>query len=840
MWQSKHIRITFLTPRLVRLEASADGQFEDRQTLAVQNRKFATVQIAEVDREDWIELSSSLVTVRLLKSATELTADSVNVVYQLQGKSVTWWPGKPDPLNLGGAIRTLDKCDGDTLYEAGFGTQGKTITLEPGLLSRAGASVFDDSNSIVLSEDKGRQWVKAREPGLRQDLYVFAYGTQYQEALADAAKLFGSQPLPPRYAFGLWYCRYWAYLDRELEGMVEKRRAQKLPLDVLSIDMDWHCQGWTGFSWDHRYFSNPDDFLAHLKSHNLHICLNLHPAEGFAAHEDQYKIAQKSLKSPDDSTIEFDCVSPEVMSQYFETFLRPIEKAGVDFWWLDWQQGDKSKLDGLDPLPWLNQLHWEDQQQAYPDKRPICFSRYGGLGSGRHPVGFSGDTYVSWKSLEFQPYMTATAANVLYGYWSHDIGGHFHGELDGELFTRWMQFGALSPVLRVHGTKQSSNDRQFWHFGWPWAELMESTVQKRYELIPYLYSEARKTVDTGISLCRPLYLHHPNEEESYNASGEYYLGDHLLAAPVTVPVDQASQLATKHLWLPPGTWCDMATGEFLNGSQEISRDYLIEESPVFAKCGSVLPGQREATWCPPGSYRHLLITLIPGASGSYSLYEDDGESIEYRQGKSALIHCNQTQNGQAIIFEIQHGGGEFKGYLATRQLSLRLLGLCIPRKVALNGQEIPWSRRPKVGCWHIDADRGELCISCGEVSLSRRNRVDIELQDCGTQITFPVAGVARRLYWAFHHARVLEMEWERQIGGMAQISARIAHAPESATQEITALKEQLSKFLDAYASIHDDVSQQKRYTEKKLVGLGIACNLLKATAQLIARPTAAV
>ena len=154
----------------------------------------------------------------------------------------------------------------------------------------------------------------------------------------------------------------------------------------------------------------------------------------------------------------FDITDPEFLEAYFETVLHPMEKEGVDFWWLDWQQGNTTKIEGLDPLWMLNHYHYLDSRRL--GTRGLTFSRYAGPGSHRYPVGFSGDTVISWESLDFQPYFTANASNIGYGWWSHDIGGHMLGVRDDELTTRWVQFGVFSPINRLHSTDNPFNGKE--------------------------------------------------------------------------------------------------------------------------------------------------------------------------------------------------------------------------------------------------------------------------------------------------------------------------------------------------------------------------------------------
>ncbi len=154
--------------------------------------------------------------------------------------------------------------------------------------------------------------------------------------------------------------------------------------------------------------------------------------------------------------VKFDIVNPRFAENYFKILHHPLEQQGIDFFWLDWQQEGTTGLAGLNPTFWLNYVHSTDMERR--GKRPLIYHRWGGLGNHRYQIGFSGDTISTWESLTFQPYFTATAANVGYGYWSHDIGGHMPGKVDPEMYTRWVQFGAFSPDP-AHALDQESRSR---------------------------------------------------------------------------------------------------------------------------------------------------------------------------------------------------------------------------------------------------------------------------------------------------------------------------------------------------------------------------------------------
>ncbi len=547
-------RFTVLTERLLRVEWSPTGEFTNFATFAFPNRRREHPPTFAV-RDDgtwlWIETGSLTLTYRLGSGA--FTSENLAISFQLGAETRTWRPGQPDLGNLGGTRRTLDLTGGDA-------------PLEPGLVSRDGWAVVDDSSGVVLLPDDG--WVSARPHESEQDWYFFGYGHDYADALAEYTLFGGAVPLIPRYVLGVWWSRFWPYSDADLQKLVTDFADHHLPLDVLVIDMDWHLPGqWTGYTWNHALFPDPGSFLEQMHARGLHVTLNLHPADGIHPHEAAYEDMALALGmlTSDRSPIPFRIADRQFAQLYFTSLHHPLEEQGVDFWWIDWQQGENTEIAGLDPLLWLNHLHFTDARRR--GRRPLIFSRWGGLGNHRYPIGFSGDTFGGWATLASLPRFTATAANVGFGWWSHDIGGHF-GAVDSEIFTRWIQFGAVSPCLRLHAAKHVLSERRPWAFPQALAAIRHA-FELRYQLIPYLYTMARHTHERGVAVCRPMYYTYPEHESAYLARGQYQLGDDLLAAPITEPADTDTGLATKDVWIPPGRWYYFDTGTAVVGPRWI-------------------------------------------------------------------------------------------------------------------------------------------------------------------------------------------------------------------------------------------------------------------------------
>ncbi len=696
VYEAPNVRISLLTPRFARFEYAADNVFEDRETLAVLNRDLDKVKFVQkrVGAENVIDTGEMKIFHK--PDGKKLSSANLRVEFSCAGKAAAWTPGQRDSGNLLGTVRTLDRCDGDMVISRNketLETRKSKLKLGSGFVSRDGWSLVDDSANVVVTRVNGRKWVAPRAEKPLQDWYLLAYGHDYRRALADAAEVFGSQPLPPRYAFGYWYCRYWAYSDQEIEDLLDGLDRSGTPVDVMVVDMDWHLDGWTGYTWDRRYFPDPDGFLREMHRRGLKVTLNLHPADGVGRHEAVFEKFARAMKLDPKKIdrVPFDITSPEYMKHYFEILHHPEERRGVDFWWMDWQQGESTAMRGLDTLPWINHLHWEDMQKQ--KRRPLIFSRFGGVGSGRYVIGFSGDTYANWRSLAYQPYFTATSANVLYGYWSHDIGGHMPGNVEPELYMRWVQYGVYTPILRTHTTKHFLADRRFTAYPEPFSTLMSEAVRKRYELVPYIYSECRRTLEDAVSLVYPLYYDYPEDEQAYRAKNEFFFGSRMLVSPVVEPADPKSELAKVKVYLPEGEWYDTVRGRTLSGPCEFTEHCLYDEIPVYVRAGSIIPGQRDAKRLDEKSYSRLTVNVYPGKAGSYDLYEDDGLEPDYFSGNHAYIRMSHSKRGGVRKVTLKLLRGKFSGFLARREVEFRLYGVVPPEKVKLDGKAVAWCRR---------------------------------------------------------------------------------------------------------------------------------------------------
>ena len=810
---SGNARFTVLTPELIRMEYAAGAEFEDRASFVFTNRRLPVPEFSVDRAEGQLVIGTAALTLRYVDGDEPFNKGNLSVELVLNGKPTLWKPGQPDVGNLGGTYRTLDMVSGD-------------VALPPGLLSRDGWTVVDDSERLLFDkhEDTDWPWAAPRDKSGVIDWYFFGYGHDYARALRDFTRVAGRIPLPPRFAFGSWWSRYWAYSDTELKELVAEFAEHDVPLDVLVIDMDWHLDGWTGYTWNPKYFPDPDGFLRWVREQGLRVTLNLHPADGVKKHEKGFADVAEAM-GLDPTKVEevpFDCADPRYVDAYFKHLHHPLERQGVDFWWIDWQQGEKTKIEGLDPLWWLNYLHWTDMERnpELKGKRPLLFSRWGKLGNHRYQVGFSGDTYCNWPSLAFQPYFTSTAGNVCYPYWSHDIGGHQPGPVDPELYARWIQWGIFSPILRTHTTKNPAAERRIWKFPDQVFHAAREAFHLRYELIPYIYTAARQCYDTALPICRPLYYAWPELDEAYTHTNEYMFGDDLLVSPVVKPASPLSGCAELRVWLPPGEWVNWYTGRRYDGNATVSLQVPLNEIPLFVRAGAIIPAQPKMSRTGAKPANPLILHVWPGTGGETRVYEDDGETTAYQHGTGAWTPVANVMTKSIRTITVGPVESTYPSMPAKRAIEIRLHDVWAPAKVRVSGRDRPLPRLDKPGPegWYYDATTVSATIRLSAVPTGQAVEVAIEPARSAPSETLLSGGLRGQLRRLAAAAEFVRQDHPVLPAAMNMLYSRITKAgvdPARVSSEMGRLGEQLLAALRR--AEHDKV--EARRVLMRLLGL---------------------
>ncbi len=723
--------------------SGGDGLHQAREmTVGTEGGTRSTVSLPPTD--DWDTWSTVSVPVELKAGTDEITlscpeAASCHVNVDRLALTPRKQAAPASHLALGGYRRSLDGLDGD---------KDPTPWTTPGLLYRDGWYLLDDTPSAVL--DTRTEKVSAR-PGHQgrpyRDGYVFGYGHDYQQGLADLATLTGPPQLLPRWAYGVWYSEYIDRTADDYKKVVSAFRDAKVPLDVLVMDTDYKApNAWSGWNFDTGKFPDPEGFLDWAEGQGLHSTLNVHPS--ILGSDPQFAKAQATAKgklrkggcasAAGADCYSFDFGDPDQLKAYLDLH-RPLDEAGNDFWWLDWCcDASRSSQAGVTPDAWINQQYADLTSET--SDRGFAFSRaYGSLQAGgysggvgvptgpwadkRTTIHFSGDTTSSWGTLRAQiGYTPGESASTGLAAVSHDIGGHNDGfgipgaetyvsedgkthrttKLPDDLYARWVQLGTFQPIDRLHS---NHSDRLPWQYGPEAERSAEKFLRLREELVPYTYTLAREANTTGVPITRPLYLQYPEEAKAYTeADSEYFYGPDLLVAPVAEPGTET----TTSVWFPPGTWTDYFTGRTYTapaGGATHDVTTTLDTMPVFVRAGGIV-ATRSGDMADDAQrpLSEVGVKVATGASGSFSLYEDDGTSRV--SGRAATTRLDYSERKDSHVLRIGATKGSFEGQASRRTWTVSFTGVERPPSRVTAGD----ARMPR-SAWHWDADTHVLKVS---------------------------------------------------------------------------------------------------------------------------------
>lgn len=611
-----------------------------------------------------------------------------------------------DTQNLGGVIRSVDKFDGRLEYsEYSLTSKASPVKIPMGLLSQQGWTVLKTINGKLVHADIDEN---------SDELFIFCYGNDYKQALKDLTSLNGKVPILPKWTLGTWFSRYQPLSAQDYKDIVTRFRKEEIPIDVIVPDMNWHIDGWFGTRYDSMKFPDMQNFFDWTNEAGLHVGFNHHP--GAVIYDDTER-AKEFCKQ---ANMDFDSLWADSQRRYkesnwnfieralhygeedsrdiepfFNVFLKPIMDQGLDFHWVDGG-------------PSTENLHeYYRLTEEYNNQRAIVLTRQvpGSFDQHRYPIGFSGDSYISWESLKFNTELTVQGANMGV-YWSHDIGGHMqmNSEFDhSEMFARWVQSGAMSPFTRLHATGGTSWDKSQSHVRQPWKwsktvlDVSRDILQLKYKLQPYTYSLNRVGHDSGLIICYGMYMDYPDYSEAYKyANSQYMYGSSILVAPITEPAPREEGLkgqGYKNLWIPEGTWYDYYSGESIEGPVETLVSKPINEMPLYIKEGAILPMMDYMEYSDQKPLDHLIVEFyqpVDCMKNSFKLYEDDGKSMEYKDNKYRFTNIEYNyscKDGTQIT--INPSEGSYDGEVKNRNYTFIVKHVKTkPNSITLNDNQI--------------------------------------------------------------------------------------------------------------------------------------------------------
>lgn len=560
-------------------------------------------------------------------------------------------------------------------------------------------------NTPKLSWKLSENSTMFRSPVAKGLDYVVFYGPSADNVIASYRNLSGNAPMFPKWAYGFWQCRERYMSGTHLVETIKEFRKRNLPVDVIVQDWQyWGSRGWGVPQFDEKNYPNPAGFIKELHDLNAHFNISIwsNPDKNSTIGKE---FVAKDRFIPDTKWLDY--FNAETRKEYWNTLKTNMFDNGVDSWWMDAVEPENDALKGTKthigigdfyrltyPLM-VSQAVSEGQRETSSDKRVCILTRSAFSGQQRYGIiNWSGDIGGTWDVFRNQIVAGLNYTITGFPYWTTDIGGFFRpgrsqytDEKYHELLTRWYQWGTFSPIFRMHGYMTETEP---WKYGQKVEDNMRKMLNLRYQLLPYIYSEAWQVTKNGSTMMRPLIMDFNGDTAAVNHQFQYMFGKSILVAPVT-----ESSKTEWNVYLPKAAgWFDFWTGKHLAGGQTVKADAPLDRIPLFVKAGSILPMGKIIQHSTEKSDT-LEIRIYKGANGEFTLYEDEGDNYNYEKGKYSTISFGWDEKIQLLT--IAKKQGNYPGSLTKRVFNIVLVSdnngfgttvSSMKRKVIYSGKKI--------------------------------------------------------------------------------------------------------------------------------------------------------
>ena len=567
----------------------------------------------------------------------------------------------------------------------------------PFVQSVKGYGIYWDQYSISEFVDNPQE-MSMQSVGIKAD-YYFMYGGNADGVIAQMRKLTGQSPMLPLWAYGFFQSRERYQNQFETLDVVKQYRKLGVPLDC--IIQDWQYWGrdslWNLMDFNPETFPRPLEMVDSVHQMNAKFMIVTWP--GFGPLTPQYKeLKDKNLLinfdtwPPKSGTKPYDVYSAEARDIYWRYLNNGIFSKNVDGFWLDSTEPDHINVKESDydlptslgtfrsvhnafPLMTVGGVynHWRGETS---DKRVVILTRSAFAGQQRYGANtWSGDVSSDWGTLRRQIPGALNFSLSGNPYWNSDIGGFFAGRYNAgggaknpdfqELYVRWMQFAAFTPMMRSHGTDIRREIYQFGKRG-EWAfDVQEKYINLRYSLLPYIYSTSWDVSKNNGTFMRALVMDFSQDKNVWNIDNEYMFGQSFLVNPVTEKGKEEQDV-----YLPGGSdWFDFWTNEKTTGGITVTKKTMIDIIPLYVKAGSIIPFGPKVQFATEKKWDNLELRIYPGADGTFTLYEDENDNYNYEKG--AYTEILLTWNNDTKTLTIGNRKGNFKGMLKNRKFTIK-------------------------------------------------------------------------------------------------------------------------------------------------------------------------
>jgi alpha-D-xyloside xylohydrolase len=510
--------------------------------------------------------------------------------------------------------------------------------------------------------------------------YYFIYGPAFDTLIAAYRQITGPAPMWPKWAYGFWQCKNRYISQNELLTIIRQYRAKKLPIDNIVQDWQYYPDGMNGCQcFDASRFPDVKGMIKTMHdSLHCHFTISVWPsfASGSGANYNFMSSRGYLINSNDYLGTTYDAFNDSAAFYYWKFINDSLVSKDVDGFWPDatepeWHttwvtattsQGPAVKVENIFPILHSKTLH-DGFRAANQDKKRVCnLTRSYYAGSQRLGAAYwTGDINTDFPTFTKQvPAGLNVCASGL-PLFCTDVGG-FTGDVTAEVMTRWFEWGTFNPVFRVHGTRAAN---ELWSWGTQTEDILAKYSRLRYRLFPYIYSVAWKGTSEGYTMMRMLPFDFGGDANVYDIGNEFMFGPALLICPIT-----SSETATsRSVYLPAGTWYDFWTGAPFSGAagQSITAQSPMETIPIYVRAGSIIPLGPEITYADTAA-DPIELRVYTGASGSFNLYEDEGDGYAYEKGVYATIPISWDETSQNLTLGRRQG--TFPGMLENRTFNV--------------------------------------------------------------------------------------------------------------------------------------------------------------------------
>jgi alpha-glucosidase len=577
-----------------------------------------------------------------------------------------------------------------------------SIPFYLGLLADSGRAygvLIDHTGLVEMDMGKSNESeVSMTVEGDTLIVYFFT-GPTPADVLRQYTELTGRMPLPPDWALGYQQAR-WSYTSEEqVRQLATNLRERHHPCDGIWLDIDY-MNGFRTFTWNPEMFPDPKAMIDDLHAQGLHLVTIIDPG---IKTDEHYFVYQQGMehdyfcRTKDGELFEGivwpgDCVFPDYsrkeVREWWGSLYKDFVNLGVDGIWNDMDEPSAKPLQtaahdespihrgtmsknvlhraggdeptGPDGPPVLhpffhNAYGMEMARSTYegllrlrPDTRPFVLTRSGTAGMQRYAALWTGDNTSWWEHILLAMPMCLNISMSGIPFVGVDIGGFWNAS-NGELLTRFTQLGALLPLCRNHNA-QDNPDQEPWAFGEPYESACRQAIEQRYRLMPYLYTLFHEAATSGAPIIRPLYYHYPQDEQACDTQDEFLLGDSLLSAPI---YEQGA--ISRSVYFPEGRWFDYWDGTEYPGGGSSEIPAPLERWPLFVRGNSIIPTGPLMQYTRQLATDPLTFTVYMAEDGlaHYTLYEDDGSTLAYRNGAYAQtsISCRVDRDVTEVSIE---------------------------------------------------------------------------------------------------------------------------------------------------------------------------------------------